>query len=116
MHLSAETLRRSRSKAKWAWDGWIERCCCSAPSVLIRLSISNFEVAGNYWSVESAEGTEWPCPLSAAAVFQAKRSGVSFNTNSERSLMFLILCGVLIAAWLLGWGVFYVAGGLIHLA
>jgi hypothetical protein len=28
--------------------------------------------------------------------------------------MFLILCGVLIAAWLLGWGVFYVAGGLIH--
>jgi len=29
--------------------------------------------------------------------------------------MFLILCGVLVVAWLLGWGAFHVAGGLIHL-
>jgi hypothetical protein len=30
-------------------------------------------------------------------------------------LMFLILCIVLATAWLLGWGAFHVAGGLIHL-
>ncbi len=29
--------------------------------------------------------------------------------------MFLILCSVLVVAWLLGWGAFHVAGGLIHL-
>jgi Family of unknown function (DUF5670) len=29
--------------------------------------------------------------------------------------MFLILCIVLLVAWLLGWGAFHVAGGLIHL-
>jgi hypothetical protein len=29
--------------------------------------------------------------------------------------MFLILCGVLFVAWLLGWSAFHVAGGLIHL-
>ena len=29
--------------------------------------------------------------------------------------MFLILFGVLLVVWLLGWGAFHVAGGLIHL-
>ena len=29
--------------------------------------------------------------------------------------MFLILCGVLIVVWLLGWAAFHVAGGLIHI-
>jgi hypothetical protein len=29
--------------------------------------------------------------------------------------MFLTLCVVLVVAWLLGWGVFHIAGGLIHL-
>lgn len=29
--------------------------------------------------------------------------------------MFLALCAMLVVAWLLGWGVFHVAGGLIHL-
>ena len=29
--------------------------------------------------------------------------------------MLLILCVVLLVAWLLGWGAFHVAGGLIHL-
>jgi hypothetical protein len=29
--------------------------------------------------------------------------------------MFLILCGVLVVVWLLGWGAFHIAGGLIHL-
>jgi hypothetical protein len=29
--------------------------------------------------------------------------------------MFLILCIVLAVAWILGWGAFHVAGGLIHL-
>jgi hypothetical protein len=29
--------------------------------------------------------------------------------------MFLIMCGVLVVAWLLGWTAFHVAGGLIHL-
>ena len=29
--------------------------------------------------------------------------------------MFLIVCGVLVVAWLLGWAAFHVAGGLIHL-
>jgi hypothetical protein len=29
--------------------------------------------------------------------------------------MFVILFVVLVAAWLLGWGAFHVAGGLIHL-
>ena len=29
--------------------------------------------------------------------------------------MFLILCAVLVVAWLLGWSAFHVAGGLIHL-
>jgi Family of unknown function (DUF5670) len=30
-------------------------------------------------------------------------------------VMLLILCVVLLLAWLLGWGAFHVAGGLIHL-
>jgi hypothetical protein len=30
-------------------------------------------------------------------------------------VMLLILCLVLFLAWLLGWGAFHVAGGLIHL-
>lgn len=30
-------------------------------------------------------------------------------------VMFLILFIVLLAAWLLGWGAFHIAGGLIHL-
>jgi hypothetical protein len=29
--------------------------------------------------------------------------------------MFLLLCGVLVIAWLLGFVIFHVAGGLIHL-
>lgn len=29
--------------------------------------------------------------------------------------MFLILCGVLVVAWLLGWGALHAAGALIHL-
>jgi hypothetical protein len=29
--------------------------------------------------------------------------------------MFLILFGVLLVAWLLGWGALHIAGGLIHL-
>ena len=29
--------------------------------------------------------------------------------------MFLILCGVLVVVWLLGWSTFHVTGGLIHL-
>jgi hypothetical protein len=29
--------------------------------------------------------------------------------------MFLILCAVLVVAWLLGWSAFHVTGGLIHL-
>jgi hypothetical protein len=29
--------------------------------------------------------------------------------------MFLILCAVLVLAWLLGWSAFHVTGGLIHL-
>jgi uncharacterized protein DUF5670 len=29
--------------------------------------------------------------------------------------MFLLLCAVLVVAWLIGWGGFHVAGGLIHL-
>ena len=29
--------------------------------------------------------------------------------------MFLVLCVVLVVAWLLGWAAFHVTGGLIHL-
>lgn len=29
--------------------------------------------------------------------------------------MLLLLCVVLVVAWILGWGAFHVAGGLIHL-
>jgi hypothetical protein len=54
-------------------------------------------------------------PPSAARVSQAKRSVVSFNKDIERRLMFLILFGVLVVAWLVGWGALHVAGALIHL-
>lgn len=29
--------------------------------------------------------------------------------------MLLLLCVVLVVAWILGWGAFHIAGGLIHL-
>src|ERR1700722_15576831 len=61
------------------------RSSCSAPSDLIRLSISNFEVekrpylsVGNYWSVESAEGFREPnkpcAPPGAAAKYKVPGS------------------------------------------
>lgn len=40
---------------------------------------------------------------------------VTLRSKKKEVVMFLILFAVLLVAWLLGWGAFHVAGGLIHL-
>jgi hypothetical protein len=40
---------------------------------------------------------------------------VTLWSKKKEVVMFLILFAVLLVAWLLGWGAFHVAGGLIHL-
>lgn len=37
------------------------------------------------------------------------------DDGTEEDALFLILCIVLFLAWILGWGMFHVAGGLIHI-
>jgi Family of unknown function (DUF5670) len=41
--------------------------------------------------------------------------GVRFRVGERELVMLLILFIVLLVAWLLGWGLFHVAGGLVHL-
>jgi Family of unknown function (DUF5670) len=64
-----------------------------------------------YWSLASwVLATPGKCPVSASRC----SAGAFLHTQTETSFM-LWLAIILVVAWMLGFGVFHVAGGLIHL-